>query len=304
MANLVNGFGVDEIYARTDATSSSYFLTDALNSTVGLADSNGNLSTQYSYDPFGNTQQSSGSSSNAFQYTGRENDGTGLYYLRARYYSPLLGRFISQDPIGFADGINLYAYAANNPMSLIDPFGKDPGVETGTTDPNTGIDNMLFSDTVYATAGGSNPSNNDPPPLFTPTDIFNWIPPIKPRFCFNDAFGYVGAGAKIPYTNIHAEFYLIPADYESGKGLSSGVLLEAEIPHTPIAIGAERSYNWKSGTWSTEALAFANKDAGSARLGAVNIGALADQHGNVGVYGGVGPVGGGITFRFSLFGCD
>ena len=65
-------------------------------------------------------------SANTFQFAGRENDGTGLYYMRARYYSPALQRFISQDPIGFAGGINLYAYAGNNPVSLIDPLGMDP----------------------------------------------------------------------------------------------------------------------------------------------------------------------------------
>ena len=55
------------------------------------------LSAQYSYDPFGGTV-ASGSSPNAAQYTGRENDGTGLYCYRARYYSPALDRFISEDP--------------------------------------------------------------------------------------------------------------------------------------------------------------------------------------------------------------
>jgi RHS repeat-associated protein len=58
---------------------------------------------------FGSTTIS-GSSWNALQYTGRENDGTGLYYYRARYFSPILQRFISEDPIGFEGGIDLYAY--------------------------------------------------------------------------------------------------------------------------------------------------------------------------------------------------
>jgi RHS repeat-associated protein len=63
--------------------------------------------------------------SNTFQYTGRENDGNGLYYYRARYYNPSIGRFISEDPIGFRGGINVYAYVENNPVSRIDPFGLD-----------------------------------------------------------------------------------------------------------------------------------------------------------------------------------
>ena len=60
-----------------------------------------------------------------FQYTGRENDGNGLYYYRARYYNPSIGRFISEDPIGFRGGINFYAYVRNNPTLFKDPTGRD-----------------------------------------------------------------------------------------------------------------------------------------------------------------------------------
>lgn len=62
-------------------------------------------------------------STNPVQYTGRENDGTGLYYYRNRYYSPLLSRFVSEDPIGLAGGINTYSYVENNPLSFTDPEG-------------------------------------------------------------------------------------------------------------------------------------------------------------------------------------
>ncbi len=65
-------------------------------------------------------------SDNPFQYTGRENDGTGLYYYRARYYDADVGRFVSEDPIRFAGGdVNFYAYVGNNPVNMIDPFGLD-----------------------------------------------------------------------------------------------------------------------------------------------------------------------------------
>src|SRR5260370_10834743 len=78
-ANLLTGFGVDEYFQRTDASGTVDYLTDAVGSTVALASSSGTLSTQYSYEPFGNTTIN-GSSSNPYQYTGRGNDGMGLYY--------------------------------------------------------------------------------------------------------------------------------------------------------------------------------------------------------------------------------
>ncbi len=57
----------------------------------------------------------------------RENDGTGLYYFRARYYSSTLSRFISEDPIGLRGGMNTYAYVRNNPLRWTDPLGLSPG---------------------------------------------------------------------------------------------------------------------------------------------------------------------------------
>ena len=121
-ANLLTG-GLDEVFIRTDSSGAQNYLVDALGSVLALTDATGALATQYSYEPYGGTTASGAASSNAFQYTGRENDGTGLYLYRARYYDPELSRFISSDPIGLAGGINTYGYVGGNPVSAIDPLG-------------------------------------------------------------------------------------------------------------------------------------------------------------------------------------
>jgi RHS repeat-associated protein len=122
-ANLLDG-GVDELFTRTDPSGSFTPLQDALGTTIALIDANGNIQTTYSYDPFGNTTVSGAASSNPAQYTGRENENNGLYYYRARYYSPILHRFINEDPLGFAgSGANLYMYAEDNPVNFSDSFG-------------------------------------------------------------------------------------------------------------------------------------------------------------------------------------
>jgi RHS repeat-associated protein len=122
-ANLLNG-GIDEVFTRTDSSGSFAQLKDALGSTIALVDSNGNIQTSYTYDPYGGTSVTGTPNGNEFQYTGRENEGNGLYFYRARYYSPLLGRFISEDPMGFAgSGPNFYAYVGDDPIRFRDPNG-------------------------------------------------------------------------------------------------------------------------------------------------------------------------------------
>jgi RHS repeat-associated protein len=88
-----------------------------------LGDSTGTLQTQYTYEPFGYATTSGAASTSSYKYTGREDDGTGLYYYRARYYHPRLQRFISEDPIGLIGGINRYAYVGNLPTMRTDPTG-------------------------------------------------------------------------------------------------------------------------------------------------------------------------------------
>jgi RHS repeat-associated protein len=123
-ANILAGLNVDEFFARSTSSGSDSFLTDALGSVVALSDTAGTVQVQYGYEPYGSTIQSGSANDNSYQYTGRESDGTGLYYYRARYYDPIVKRFISEDPIGLSGGLNSYAYVGGNPVSLVDPDGK------------------------------------------------------------------------------------------------------------------------------------------------------------------------------------
>jgi RHS repeat-associated protein len=155
-ANLLGG-GIDELFTRADSSGTFTPLTDALGSIVALVDANGNINTSYSYDPFGNTTASGATSSNLLQYTGRENEGNGLYYYRGRYYSPVLGRFISEDPLGFGGGdANLYGYVFNDPVNLVDPFGETGGVLVLGPPIGAGIgtDVIVGTGAGIATAGG------------------------------------------------------------------------------------------------------------------------------------------------------
>ncbi|MGH9928987.1 MAG: DUF6765 family protein [Pyrinomonadaceae bacterium] len=118
----LNGPGVDNHLRQTSTTTGvSYFLTDHLGSTAGLTDAGGSMVEQLAYDSFGN---STASTRTRYGYTGRERDpDAGMLYYRARWYDPQAGRFISEDPIRLAGGINQYGYVGNNPLNANDPSG-------------------------------------------------------------------------------------------------------------------------------------------------------------------------------------
>jgi RHS repeat-associated protein len=135
LANILPGLGIDELLTRTDvvAGTTSNFLADALGSTVALTDGSGTVQTEYTYDPFGKASTTGLLNSNLFQYTRRETDDSNLYYYRARYYEPIMQRFVSEDPIRLQSGdINFYAYARNNPIIFKDPYGRAATAEDCT----------------------------------------------------------------------------------------------------------------------------------------------------------------------------
>ncbi len=145
-ANYLRTRTIDEVLGRGGT---AFYLAGSLGNSLALTDPTGTPTTEYTYEPFGQTA-TAGPDANPFQFTGREHDGTGLYYFRRRYYHPELARFISADPLNLAalliarkqgvvsaDAIikralrnpallHEFSYAVNSPINFGDPFGTVP----------------------------------------------------------------------------------------------------------------------------------------------------------------------------------
>ncbi|WP_356948300.1 RHS repeat-associated core domain-containing protein [Brevibacillus nitrificans] len=120
----------NELLFRQDFTSGKggYYGYNSHGDVVSVTDGSGNNLNTYEYDTWGNVVSKTEGMSNPFKYSGEIYDEkTGLYYLRARYYDPSVGRFISEDTYkGQVDNplsLNRYTYVENNPLSFIDPTG-------------------------------------------------------------------------------------------------------------------------------------------------------------------------------------
>jgi len=131
-AQYLRGSVIDEIVNGYQKDSNGKLINftyhhDALQSVLGQSGHEGSILSTQNYSAFGKNLNSTGTGSNAQKYTGREQDNeSGFYYYRARYYDAVTGRFISEDPKGFAAGVNFYAYVNNNPINANDPSGKIP----------------------------------------------------------------------------------------------------------------------------------------------------------------------------------
>ncbi|MFN3409054.1 MAG: RHS repeat-associated core domain-containing protein [Limisphaerales bacterium] len=122
-------YGLGLLYEITETATSTNTLAyhyDYRGSTVALTDHAARVTDRIEYSAYGTTTYRTGTNDTPFLFNGRygvQTDPNGLLYMRARYYNPYLCRFLNADPVGFAGGLNFYAYADGNPISLVDPFG-------------------------------------------------------------------------------------------------------------------------------------------------------------------------------------
>ncbi|GEM_PF-2594638 len=124
----IRGDVIDQVFARRDAGTTYWELTDRLGSVRDVIDNSAVVKDTIAYDGFGNITSETGSSFRGrYAWTGREIDTEiNLQYNRARYYDANTGRWINQDPLGFDAGdANLYRYVGNNPPNATDPSGLD-----------------------------------------------------------------------------------------------------------------------------------------------------------------------------------
>jgi RHS repeat-associated protein len=152
----VNTLGANGLLSRRSGGTSTFYTFDPQGGVAQRLSSTGAVLTAHMFDAYG-VGVASGSTTDPYgygaqwgYYTDRE---TGLLLLTHRYYDPGTGRFLTRDPIGYAGGINLYAYVQNKPSVRIDPDGDAP-ITMGTTDPHSLTEGQQWAIIGAGLAGG------------------------------------------------------------------------------------------------------------------------------------------------------
>lgn len=181
IAKYTWGRMLDEAVSMTRSGSSYYYTQDALRSVSDLLNVAGGVAEHYTYTAYGTPSQTS-TIGNPWMFTGARFDpGSSLYSLRVRWYSPVIGRFVTEDPIGLLGGANEYNYAGNKSTKFTDPIGllmEPPSCAPDClTPPPTTPDPC-----PQGSWACDNPTNTLPPPVNIPITPINPQPSPPPLF--------------------------------------------------------------------------------------------------------------------------
>jgi len=215
----------------------SYYHRDEQLSTVFVTDGQGEIRNSYQYDAFGIPLETTEQLNNRIRYTGQQYDElTEQYYLRARYYNPVAGRFMQED-VYQGDGLNLYAYCGNNPVVYYDPSGY-ASTSTGKACPPQGKISESVDETSYGKSSSNctelvpyYPANNGAESGTDTTRVGRWMS--------QDEYDKMVASGKVQMSGDNKVHVANPADINAfGKQAPKGsVYVEFDVPSNTISKG-------------------------------------------------------------------
>jgi len=218
------GDGIDQLLGRFQGTTTvTWYLTDGLGSVRQIAGVDGSIKLAITYDSYGNIlSQSTTTYVDRFKFTSREWDSEiGLQYNRARYYDPRIGRFISEDPLGFGAGdANVSRYVGNNPTVGTDPSGFVVVLPWAPGWPNQ----------LEVRAGDRNVPKPRADGIITPNDVPEWVPKGVTCFVIFDTKGGIQGTSAGPiprrkYPSPGENWWIVPLRpgdtwwFERGSGI-------------------------------------------------------------------------------------
>lgn len=210
-----------------------------------MVGTDGALLDNYGYAPYGRPDDELG---NPYRFTGqRFDEETGLYYYKARYYAPKVGRFLSPDPIGYADGLNLYAYVGNDPVNFIDPTGllAERGLHTA------GRAYDLVSGTVV---GGVNALRTDVADGLDAALVYARENDRGIRLG-GDAAGFFGVGVRYGGgLTLNPSTGVISYDVDFGTGVGLGASIGAGLSAPAAAAAEARTFGSLDGSGAVSVL--------------------------------------------------
>lgn len=260
-------YGMGLLYQVTETTNGEktlYYDYDYRGSTVALTDSSGQVVDRFQYSLYGTMTYRTGTNNTPFLFNGRYgvmSDPNGLLYLNARYYSPYLCRFINPDPTGFKGGLNWYAYANGNPVTMSDPSGM------GAIGDYTGWNWLDFGSTApdLNNPFGLSPSAESTSTYWNPNEYYNtaaiWQHDINNSYSWPVAgsldtlvqigagiasFGYFGSGSG--YFAANPSWQTAPGllgDIGTGAGFLAGGL-------SPLSFASESIFGGAAGTTTAD----------------------------------------------------